>query len=108
MKKLFYVEPSQMLRIGLKSVFSGDDWEIYTLDSMDDFDFRIKDFAPDILLLDGSFYNNGNLEKIRASVTQIPVGFMSKEPVASSDDYFFIKKPISLSEIKEVVENFLK
>jgi hypothetical protein len=108
MKKLFYVEPDQMLRVGFECVFKTSDWEIYTLDSMDDFDFRFKDFDPDILLLDSSFCNTGYLEKIKVVTTQIPVVFIGKEELEERSDCYFIKKPISLSDIIETIEGFLK
>lgn len=108
MKKLFYVEPNQILRVSFESVFKQSGWDIYTLNSMDDFDFRFKDFEPDILLLDDSFSNNSSLVDLKNLTTQIPVGFIGKENSLESDDFFFIQKPIDLYEIVKTVECFLK
>lgn len=108
MKKLFYVEPNQILRVGFENAFKKGDWEIYTLSSMDDFDFRFKDFEPDILLLDVGFSDNGYLEQLTPLVTQIPVGFIGKENTLDNQEFFFIQKPIDLYEIVKSVESFLK
>ena len=67
MKKVFLLESDELMLKSWEVALKDSSWELYALDAWDDFDFRVEDFGPDLIVIGEDL-----LEK-REVVTQIPI-----------------------------------
>lgn len=107
MKKLFYVEQDQILRNGMIAIASGSSWDMYVLDSMEDFGFRLEDYKPDLLLIDVTLCT----KKLDVT-TQIPVVYLGFPHDFEKADFIVksdlkLVKPIQVSKVLDQLKGFL-
>ena len=109
MKKVFYVESDQLMRIALERILKDSDWEIYTLESMSDFDFRFEDFKPDLLMLDLTLFVEEPLQ-IDKDIVVVYVGFRDTidKSVWITENTKVIEKPFAATKIESVINLFLE
>ena len=66
-------------------------WELYALDTPEDFDFRVKDFGPDLVVVS---------ENITEFAAQIPVVLLTFE----EGEGLRIKKPLNISDLESILD----
>jgi len=105
MKKLFYVEDDQLTRKTFEKRLRATDWEIYTLENMDEFSFRLADFAPDLVLFSSSFISSKKMIDY-VETTQIPVGIVGFPDIAKATKCPVFFKPIDIMGLEKSLDDF--
>ena len=96
-KKLFCIIEEDTVRMFFETVLELKGWEVYSLDSVDDAEFRIPEFSPDIIILDTaivapqrelvSTWNKG-----KAKV--LGLGFVGERELWGEELDGFLEKPL--------------
>jgi DNA-binding response OmpR family regulator len=107
MKKVFLVESDPLQLTAWEIRLRDSDWSLYSLESLDDFDFRLKDFEPDLIVLGQTFGNPEAFEAITSVVAQIPVAIMAFEGEPISNEAQLLKKPITLASLPSILDGLL-
>ncbi len=96
MKKVFLLESDPLMfkawEVRLKN---SSRWELYALDNREDFEFRLEEFGPDLVVI------SEELADAKALVTQIPVFVMGRDERRGE---VILKKPIDLNELEGILD----
>lgn len=112
MKKVFLVEPDNLIRIAFEKTLEEGPWDIYTLDSMEEFDFRCKDFDPNLVIFSSNVFTKECVPQLNDLDSEIPVailGFPNEIDALSgiSFKYHRFEKPFKTSELTEILDRLL-
>lgn len=90
MKKVFLLESDVLMLKSWEVALKDSSWELYALDAWDDFDFRLEDFGPDLIVIGKEL-----LEK-REAATQIPVVSLGGESQCAQAQ---MAKPLDIAKL---------
>ena len=91
MKKVFLLETDPLMFKAWEVQLKDSSWELYALDNPEDFDFRVKDFGPDLVVVS---------ENLRDFTTQIPYVLLTSE----EGEGIRIKKPLNINNLESILD----
>ncbi len=95
MKKVFLLERDPLMFKAWEVRLKDSSWELYALDNKEDFEFRLEEFNPDLVIV------SEELSEVLTLVSQIPVAVMT-----DNQEYqgISLKKPIDLNNLELVLD----
>lgn len=106
MKKLFLVESNQIVRKAFETHLKDTHWDLYTLESMDDFEFRFTDYGADLLIVDLKLAE----DDLSAQIPIVYAGFEDEieQSKLVSQTALTLKKPIKMSDLTSILDSYLE
>jgi hypothetical protein len=96
-KKLFCIIEEDTVRKFFEKVLKKAGWEVYSLDSIHDAEFRIPEFEPDVLILDTAAvapHREKLAEWDSGKAKKIGLGFLGEKELWGEELDGFLEKPL--------------
>jgi len=103
-KKVFLLTKDPLMYKAWEVRLKNSSWLFYGLESLEEFSFRVKDFAPDIIILGEEIERSDDLLKD----TEIPAAVMvSKERKDLEPHGVILIKPIEINKLESILDQLL-
>lgn len=103
MKKVFLMESNPLMLKAWEERLKDSSWELYALDDINDFSFRLKDFEADFVVIASSVW-----EEAINQTTDIPCVLLgNSEGLATEKMAVHMKHPIDIANLEDLLGDIL-